>query len=135
MGNRLFKQEKIENQDSLLGRFMRFFIAVLLTIMLAFVFGFWLPWWSCAIVSFAIAALFRLSPVKSFLFGFISLFILWGALAWWIDIKNQNILSKKIAMILPLGGSSFLLILVTAFIGALVAGFAALSGSFLRSAK
>jgi hypothetical protein len=33
---------------------------------------------------------------------------------------------------LPLGGSSFLLILFTAFIGALVAGFAALAGSYVR---
>ena len=114
---------------------MRFWLAILLTIILAFFFGLWLPWWSIAVASFATAVLLRIPSVKSFLFGFISIFILWGMLAWWIDIKNQSILSKKIAMILPLGGNSFLLILVTAFVGALVAGCAALSGSFLRSAK
>ena len=77
----------------------------------------------------------RQSPLKSFLSGFISLFILWGMLAWWIDIKNQSILSRKIALILPLGGSSFLLIIITAFVGALIAGLAALSASFLRPAS
>jgi len=123
------------NQKLILVMGMRFLISLLLTIILAFVFGLWLPWWSIAVASFATAVLLRQSSVKSFLVGFISLFILWGVLAWWIDIKNQSILSKKIAMVLPLGGSSFLLILVTAFIGALVAGCAALSGSFLRSAK
>jgi hypothetical protein len=49
-------------------------------------------------------------------------------------VKNQGLLSAKVAALLPLGGSSFLLIIVTAFIGALVAGLAAMSGSFLRSA-
>jgi len=114
---------------------MRFLSGILLTIILAFLFGLWLPWWSIAVASFVTAVLFRLTSVKSFLVGFVGVFILWGVLALWIDIKNQSILSRKIAMVLPLGGSSFLLILVTAFIGALVAGCAALSGSFLRSAK
>jgi hypothetical protein len=114
---------------------MRFLLAIIFTIILAFIFGLWLPWWSIAVVSFAVAALLPLPPVKSFACGFISLFFLWGAMAWWIDIKNESILSKKIALILPLGGSSFLLLLVTAFVGALVAGCAALSGSLLRVAK
>ena len=114
---------------------MRFLLGILLTVILAFLFGLWLPWWSIAVASFAIAVFMRQASMKSFLVGFISVFILWGLLAWWIDIKNQSILSKKIASVLPLGGSSFLLILVTALIGALVAGCAALSGSFLRSAR
>jgi len=37
-----------------------------------------------------------------------------------------------VATILPLGGSSFVLILLTAFIGGLVAGLSALTGSYLR---
>jgi uncharacterized Tic20 family protein len=72
---------------------------------------------------------------RSFLAGFLGIFILWALLATWIDIKNQSILSQKIAQVFPLGGSSFLLILITAFIGALVAGFAALSGASLRPVK
>jgi len=61
------------------------------------------------------------------------LFLLWGGLAFWIDVSNDHVLSKKIAAILPLGGNSILLILVTALVGGLVAGFAAMSGSFLRA--
>jgi hypothetical protein len=114
---------------------MRFLLSILLTFIFAFLLALWLPWWSIAIASFSIAAIFRQSPLKSFLSGFISLFILWGMLAWWIDIKNQSILSRKIALILPLGGSSFLLIIITAFVGALIAGLAALSASFLRPAS
>ena len=69
---------------------------------------------------------------KAFLSGFLGIFILWLVLAWWIDIKNQHVLSNKVAEIFPLGGSSFLLILVTALIGGLVGGLAAMSGSYLR---
>jgi hypothetical protein len=72
---------------------------------------------------------------KAFLSGFLGIFLLWAGLAWWIDMKNEGILSKKIAELLPLGGSSLLLILVTAFIGALVGGFGAMTGSFLRSSN
>lgn len=64
--------------------------------------------------------------------GFLGVFLIWGILAWWIDAKNNSILSQKIAQLLPLGGSSVLLILLTAFIGALVAGFAGLTGSYIR---
>jgi len=63
------------------------------------------------------------------------LFILWGVFAIIIDVNNEHLLSQKIATILPLNGSYTLLILITALVGALVSGFAALTGSFARSIK
>jgi len=114
---------------------MRFIVSIVITAILSFIGGLWLPWWSIAVAAFITAALIRQSPIQSFLSGFLALFILWGVLAWWIDAQNQGILSKKIAMILPLNGNSFLLIMITAFVGALVAGMAAISGCFLRSAR
>ena len=112
---------------------MKIIVAILLTALLAFVGGLYLQWWSLAIAAFLIALLIPQKAGKAFLSGFLGVFILWAALAWWIDIKNEGILSKKIATLFHLGGSSFLLILVTAFIGGLVAGFAALSGNYLRA--
>ncbi|HNA95664.1 MAG: hypothetical protein IT248_05765 [Chitinophagaceae bacterium] len=115
---------------------MKFLTATLLTLLLAFVSGLYLPWWGIAIVALLVAAIVHQKAGKAFLSGFLGLFLLWGGLAFWIDMKNDHILSQKIAAILPLGGNSILLILVTALVGGLVAGFAALSGSFLRvSAK
>lgn len=114
---------------------MKFFTAIILTGLLAFTGGLWLPWWSIALASFLIAILIHQKAGKAFLAGAIGIFIFWGGLAWWIDINNNSILSKKIAEILPLGGHSGLLIMVTAMIGALVAGLGALSGSYLRSSK
>lgn len=112
---------------------MKFVTATILTALLAFISGLFLPWWGIAITSLLVAVLVHQKAGKAFLAGFVGVFILWAGLAWWIDMKNNGILSKKIAGILPLGGSSIVLILVTGLVGGLVAGFAAMSGSYLRA--
>ncbi len=111
---------------------LRYLVAILLTALLSFVSGLYLPWWGIAIAAFITSVLIPQRPFYSFLSGFIGVFLLWEILAWWIDNKNNGILSQKIAQVLPLGGSTVLLILVTSLVGALVAGCAALAGSYLR---
>ena len=112
---------------------MKFLVAILLTALLAFISGLFLPWWCIAITSLLVAVLVHQRGMTAFFAGFLGVFLLWAGLAWWIDMKNNGVLSKKIAMVLPLGGNSLLLILVTGLIGGLVAGMAALSGSYLRA--
>ncbi len=111
---------------------MKFLTALLLTALLSFVACLYLPWWSIAVASFLVALLVHQQPVKAWLAGFLGLFLLWTILAYWKDALNDGILSHRIAEILPLGGSSFMLILITGFVGALVGGIAALSGSYFR---
>ena len=111
---------------------MKFFIAMLLTSLLSFVLGLYLPWWSVALAAFIIAAGIKQEPGASGMSGFLGVFLLWFVLSWWIDMNNHSILSRKIAQVLPLGGSAWLLILVTAFVGGLVAGMAALAGGYAR---
>ena len=112
---------------------MKFLVAIILTALLAFISGLFLPWWGIAITSLLVAVIIHQKAGKAFLAGLLGVFLLWAGLAWWIDMKNNGVLSKKIASVLPLGGNGILLILVTGFIGGLVAGCAAISGSFLRS--
>jgi hypothetical protein len=112
---------------------MKFWTATFLTGLLAFIGGIYLPWWSLALAAFIVAVLVHQKGGKAFLSGFAGVFLLWAGLAWWIDIKNQSVISQKIASILPLGGNSLLLILVSAIIGGLAGGFAAMSGSYLRA--
>ena len=113
---------------------MKFFVAIVLTALLSFVAGIYIKWWwFFAIIAFVVALLVNQGSAKAFLSGFLGLFLLWAGLAWWIDIKNESVLSVKIAELLPLGGSAFALILITGVIGGLVAGFAAMSAAFLRS--
>ena len=114
---------------------MKFIIAVFLIAILSFIAGLYLPWWSMAIISLFVILVIPMRSGKAFLSGFLGIFILWALLAVWIDIKNEGILSKKIAVLFHLGGSSILLILITSLVGAIVGGFGALSGSYLRSKR
>ena len=112
---------------------MKFLVATVLTALLAFISGLFLPWWGIAITSLLVAVLVHQKAGKALLAGFLGVFLLWAGLAWWIDMKNNGVLSKKIASVLPLGGNAILLILVTGIVGGLVAAMAAMSGSFLRA--
>ena len=114
---------------------MKFIAATILTALLGFISGLFLPWWGIAITSLLVAILVHQKGWKAFLSGFLGLFLLWAALAWWIDMKNNGVLSPKIAAVLPLGGNPVLLILVTGLVGGLLAGFAAMSGSYLRASN
>jgi hypothetical protein len=111
---------------------MKFAISVLFIIVVSFAAGLYLPWWSMALVAFTVALIIYQKPALAYLAGFVSIFLLWGLLAWWIDAQNNSILSKRIATLFPLHGSSASLILITALVGAIIGGLAALSGSFLR---
>lgn len=113
---------------------MKFLSAVILTALLAFASGLYgvMPWWSFAITSLIVAMAVHQKPGKAFLSGFIGLFLLWSILAFLKDSANDHLLATKVAQILPLGGSYIVLIIVTGVIGGLVAGLAALTGSYLR---
>jgi hypothetical protein len=114
---------------------MKFIVSFILIILLSFAGSLFLPWWIIAVAAFLVAAFIHQRPLKSFLTGFLALFILWGTQALLLDNANEHLLATKVASILPLGGSYIVLILVTAFIGGLVAGMSALTASFLRGSR
>lgn len=113
---------------------MKFLSALLLTALLGFATGLYgvLPWWSFALTSFIVAIAIHQKAGKAFWAGFAGLFLLWTIIAFQIDSANDHILATKVATILPLGGSYWVLILLTGLIGGLVSGLAALAGSYLR---
>jgi hypothetical protein len=111
---------------------MKFLVSVLITALLAFALGLYLPWWTIAMSAFIVSILILQSPGRSFLSGFLGIFILWALLSWLANTSNDGVLAARVALILPLGGSVFMLIFVTAIVGALVGGFGALTGSLLR---
>jgi hypothetical protein len=114
---------------------MKFVVSILLIALLAFAMGLYMPWWTIAIAAFIVPLLIYQRPGLSFLSGFIAIFLLWALLASVINSSNNSILAPRIAMVLPLGGSVFTLITVTAVTGALIGGFASLTGSFLRKIR
>ena len=69
---------------------MKFLLATLLTALLSFIAGIFLPWWSIAIIAFLISLVVRQSMSRSFLAGFAGIFLLWSLVALWIDIKKRT---------------------------------------------
>jgi hypothetical protein len=114
---------------------MKFIASLILIALLSFTGCLFFPWWTIAIAAFVVAAFIPQSSGKSFLTGFFALFLLWGGLSFWISNNNDHLLAHKISMVLLKMDNPWVLIFATALIGALVAGFAALSGSFLRKNK
>jgi len=114
---------------------LKFLAATLLIALLSFGCGLYFPWWVIAPVAFLVSLLIPQRPFLAFMAGFLALFLLWGGLALAIDVANGSILSARIAAILPLGGSSYAIIVVTGLIGALVGGGSALTASFLKKAS
>ena len=115
---------------------MKFILSILLVALVTYAVGIYgnLPWWSFVITNFLIAVALPIKPAQSFAAGALGVGALWAGLALGIDIANNHILSTKVAQILPLGGSYITLIIVTAFVGALLGGLASLTGAFVRKA-
>ncbi len=114
---------------------MKFIIVLILTGLLAFALGGYLDWWSIAIAAFVVAVFIPQKPWQAWLSGFLGIFLLWGGLSYIINKKNDGLFTYKIANVLPLNGNVYLLLFITAIVGALVAGFAALSASYLRKKR
>ena len=111
---------------------MKFIISIILTMLLSFCACLFIPWWSIAIAAFLVSLLIPQSPLASFFTGFIALFLLWGLLSFWISTKNDDILAHRVSLLLLKTDSPFLLIILSALIGSLVGGFAALTAAYLH---
>jgi hypothetical protein len=113
---------------------MKFILSIVLVALVTYAIGIYgnLPWWSFVVTNLMIAIALPIKPLQSFFAGALGVGALWAGLAFGIDMANNHILSRIVAQILPLGGSYIALIIVRAFVGALLGGLASLTGSFVR---
>jgi len=98
------------------------------TISIALILSQFLPWWSVMVASFITALAFSLKKMAVFLVPFLAIMVFWVVYSFWLSSANDFILAKKIAVLLPLKGNAYLLILVTGIIGGIAAGFSAVFG-------
>ncbi len=110
---------------------MRLFLLILIVAAVAQLF---LPWWVVAPVAFALAAWQGRTGGQSLLAGLTGVGLAWLVLGLWYHLRSDGRLSNRVAELLPLGGSGLALVLVTALVGGLVGGVAALAGCWLRQA-
>ncbi len=117
---------------------MKFLIAIVLVVIFgyaAFLFANEAPWWLYTIGALLAGLLVPQKGWQNWLAGFLGIFILWLVLTWKADAANGHILSIKMANLLPLGGSPVAIMIVSAFIGGLVGGFASMTGGYMRPAS
>ena len=114
---------------------MKFILSIIIIAALSFAACLYFEWWSIAVVAFIVAVVIPQKTGIGFLAAFIALFLLWGGLSLWISNNNEHILAHKISLLILKIDSPWLLILATAFTGGIVAGFAAITGSYLRNKK
>lgn len=111
---------------------MKFLLSFLLIAVLSFIACIYFPWWSITLVALSAMVLVPQKPLSAFFAGFFALFILWSSLAYYISMKNDHILAHKVSLLILKSDSPVSLVLLTGLIGGIVAGLAALAGSFLR---
>jgi hypothetical protein len=109
------------------------FAAILVLNFLLYYFGG--PWYLTAVISAIACGLIPTNALKSFAVSFAAVFILWLAVTYFISNANNHVFAKKMAAVLPLKGNEILLMVVAAFVGALVSGLGGISGYFARASS
>jgi hypothetical protein len=110
---------------------MKFLIQLIAISIVAFILELFMPWWCIAIAAFA--AGFALKSKVNFLAGFLGIALLWLIKVWILDATASAPLAERVAAIFSLNKPT--LMLVTALIGGLVGGFAAMTGAALKKEK
>jgi hypothetical protein len=85
------------------------------------------------IAAFIVAVFIHQKPLWAFLSGALAILLLWGIMAWVISENNEHILAHRVSSLIIKKDAPGLLITLTAFLGAIPAGFAALTGSLSRT--
>lgn len=93
--------------------------------------GLFLPWWSAIIPCLIFGAWLLYNPTQAFIYGFAGAGLAWGLQALYIHTASGGILTSRISVMLGVG-SSVLVLGITFLIGALIGGFATLTGYYFR---
>ena len=109
---------------------MKFLVSILLTMLLAFACGLYLPWWSVAVAPFVVVSVIYQPPLRAFATGFFAVLLLWLVLILIINSSNHNILAAKVALVMGFG--EMLLIVLSCVVGGLVGGLGGLTAALLR---
>jgi hypothetical protein len=112
-----------------------FILKILIIAILSCLLTFFLPWYVPFLVAFLTGVLLSNKPGNNFLAGLIGIGLFWLSYALFLDIKNEHLLSGKIALLFSesLGTeiTSGVLVMVTTFLGAILGGLSAMAGAMI----
>lgn len=103
----------------------------LIGLILGFVAGYFIGWWTLPIVSGICSFVFKTPVGRAFAAGTAAGILLWSGYAGWLNSLNASMLSNRLAETFTTGNGSNLLY-ATGLVGGLLGGFGAMTGSLLR---
>ena len=109
-------------------------IQILLIAVLSLLAQLFLPWWSLAIVAFAVCFWRSEGIGRAFVYGFLGVAFVWLGYALLIHVRTDGIFTGRMGELLFKTNSIAIPMLVTAILGGLVGGLAGLSGYVIREA-
>lgn len=104
------------------------FVIILILSLIA---NFFVAWWAVAIIAFLAAYFLGQTSAQAFWSGFLAVFLVWTVLALFKSVPNDHIMAARMSELLHLPHWGFILV-ITAFIGGLTGGLAALSGELIQ---
>jgi hypothetical protein len=110
---------------------MRFLVKFLLMLVLGYIFGLFMPYWSIALAGFITSYLIYSKGGPSLGVGVLAGGGLWFVKAWLIDRANEHLLSARVGELFGMTG--FQLVVVAGVLGALLGGLGSLAGSHLKA--
>jgi len=108
---------------------MKFLLKIILIAGLTYLLQLVLPFWIIAVVAFLLNYAIKTNGWSSFFSGFIAIFLLWFIVSTAIESHSGGLLVTKVGNLFGL--SNLLLKIVTAIIGALIAGLSGLTARML----
>ena len=101
------------------------------TILIAYLLSLFMPWWSVMTAALATALFIPLKKAAVFFVPFLAILVFWFIYSYLLSSTNDFTLAKRIAVLLPLEGNPYVLILVASIVGGLAAGVSAIFGKQL----
>ncbi len=105
---------------------------IILILIGAYISGIWFSWYGLIFTCLLVGFLVRIPVYQSWIWSFITVFILYLVKALWIDHANNSILSNRISTMFD-GTSVTTLAIISGLTGGLLAGFSSATGTALRN--
>lgn len=112
-----------------------FIVKFLIISILSLILTLFLPWYTPFIICFLVGIIFSNKRGNNFLAGLLGIGLFWLSYALFLDVKNDHVLSSKIAVLFSeslntqITGS--VLLMVTTFLGALLGGLSTMAGAMI----
>ena len=112
-----------------------FIIKSLIIAILSFLLTLFLPWYTVAIVAFVVGLALSNKPGNNFLAGMFGVGLFWLGYALFLDLRNDHVLSSKIAALfsenLKTDITSGVLLMITTFFGVFLGGLSCWAGALI----